>query len=281
MALGTVQYGMTYGLNNKQGVPSDLEVKDILNRAFESGIKILDTAPAYGNAEERIAKYSGNKFKIVTKFSNVNSAKDFNGQINQSLKNLNTSSVFGYIAHNPDQLLQNKWLWNILGEFKIDGKVEKVGYSLYTTEQLERLLEDDMIPDLIQIPYSLLDRKFEPYFSCLKGLGTEIHTRSTFLQGLYFMSPSMLPSKLYPLRNVIQDLHSYCLDNNLEIGALALNFVYNNSLIDHIVVGVDSLNQLNENLSLISTSILTDHLLNFIDQIIIKDKELLNPANWN
>ena len=49
--LGTAQFGLDYGINNQNGKVSDKDVDQILNYAFESGIKELDTASSYGNSE--------------------------------------------------------------------------------------------------------------------------------------------------------------------------------------------------------------------------------------
>ena len=66
--------------------------------------------------------------------------------------------------HNIDELIENKNNWKKLLKFKQNGKIEKIGYSLYEPKELIDLLNLDIIPDIIQIPFSLLDRKFEPYF---------------------------------------------------------------------------------------------------------------------
>ena len=52
LVLGMVQLGLNYGINNRRGKPSKGESFSILDRAFEGGIRIFDTAAAYGNAEE-------------------------------------------------------------------------------------------------------------------------------------------------------------------------------------------------------------------------------------
>ena len=67
ISLGSAQWGLKYGINNIQGIPSDNELKKILNVANINGIKMLDTAQSYGNSELRIGRYNENRFKIVTK----------------------------------------------------------------------------------------------------------------------------------------------------------------------------------------------------------------------
>ncbi|MDB4129586.1 aldo/keto reductase, partial [Flavobacteriaceae bacterium] len=72
LMLGTVQFGIDYGINNKDGVPSIKEVFEILDFAYNNGVRFLDTAEAYGDSQSVIGKFhlqNNNKFKIVTKFS--------------------------------------------------------------------------------------------------------------------------------------------------------------------------------------------------------------------
>jgi len=280
ITLGTVQFGINYGISNQHGVPSDTELKTIFKVAKSSGIQQLDTAKAYGNAEERIGELSNSKFDIITKFPNVASEKELEIALSESLHKLNVSSIYGYLAHNADVLIQKPSLWKVLLEAKKEGKIKKIGYSLYTPEQLERLLDLNCIPDLVQLPYSILDRKFEKQLSILKQLGTEVHVRSVFLQGLYFMNPNKLPEKLQPLQDSLQELKNLCIENNVSVGGLALNYVISNPNIDKVVMGVETAAQLQQNIQMVLDWKADFGLFSKIEAIEIKDKSLLNPVNW-
>ncbi len=280
ITLGTVQFGIQYGISNTHGVPSDSELESIFSVASELGIKQLDTAKAYGNAEERIGKLSNSEFDIITKFPNVDSEKDLELALSESLQMLNISSIYGYLAHNADVLIQNPSLWEVLLEAKKEDKIKKIGYSLYTPEQLERLLYLNCIPDLVQLPYSILDRKFEKQLSILKQLGTEVHVRSVFLQGLYFMNPNKLPEKLQPLQDSLLELKNLCIENNVSVGEVALNYVISNPNIDKLVIGIETAEQLRENINLVTNWKSNNALFSKIEAIEIKDKSLLNPVNW-
>ena len=280
ITLGTVQFGMQYGISNKYGVPSNSELESIFSLAGKLGIQQLDTAKAYGNAEERIGRLNNFRFDVVTKFPKVNSKEDLELALSESLQKLNVASVYGYLAHNADNLIQNSSLWKVLLEAKKEGKISKIGYSLYTPDQLELLLDLNCIPDLVQIPYSILDRKFERQLSILKQLGTEVHVRSVLLQGLYFINPNELPEKLKPLQNSLIELKNLCVQDNVSVGEVALNYVISNPNIDKIVIGIETAEQLKENVSLVTNWKLNNTLFSKIEDIEIKDKSLLNPVNW-
>jgi aryl-alcohol dehydrogenase-like predicted oxidoreductase len=280
LALGTVQFGIPYGINNQTGVPDDTTLSGILELAHKSGIRLLDTAVAYGNSEERIAALSKREFNIVSKFSEVKNKIEFQIILKASLKKLNKEHLYGYISHNANNLIQFPIIWEELVRSRDELKeVEKIGYSLYTVEQLEQLLNMGFIPDLVQLPYSLLDRKFESFLPELKKMNVEVHIRSVFLQGLYFMDPNQLPIKLLPLQSTLIYLNTLCERFETSIGCLALNHVYKNPQIDFVVIGVDSNLQLAQNLNIINEDLDSD-LVNLVNEISVSNPELLNPGNW-
>ena len=73
IALGSVQFGLNYGINNKQGQLSLDSVREILLMAYELGINTLDTAEGYGNSEEVIGFTNQNDFNIISKLPNLQS----------------------------------------------------------------------------------------------------------------------------------------------------------------------------------------------------------------
>lgn len=280
IALGTVQFGITYGINNKSGVPDDKELSSIFKLANNVGIKILDTAQSYGNAEERIGELAEDNFKVITKFKNLESSFPFYDDLNMSLKKLNVNSLYGYMAHDADGLIENPTWWKGMKILKDNGLIQKIGYSLYSISQLDLLISKQLIPDIIQVPYNILDKRFEPYFFNLKEMGVEIHTRSVFHQGLYFMKPEKLPSKLSSFLPIIHKLNIFSKEFGVPIGAIALKYVLHNPHIDKVVVGVDSVLQLKQNTQLLELAELPNQLINEINSIIIEDKNLLSPTNW-
>ena len=67
IALGSVQFGLDYGISNVSGQVSFKEVEKILKLAKESSIETLDTSSGYGNSEKVLGSVGVNDFKIVTK----------------------------------------------------------------------------------------------------------------------------------------------------------------------------------------------------------------------
>lgn len=247
LALGTVQFGLDYGISNTIGKTSGDEVIKILNTASQFGINTIDTARAYGDSETVLGKNNITYFNIVSKFpKSVTTTQTLIESLNETLNHLKINSLYGYMAHDADSLLKNDYLWDELLSLKDKGIVKKIGYSLYDTEQLDALLSKKYLPQIVQVPYNFLDRRFENYFIELKALNCEIHTRSAFLQGLFFLNPSKLDPFFEPVKALLIELKNK-LNDNKSIASFLLRFVLKNKNVDKVVFGVTSNNELLDN----------------------------------
>ena len=279
IALGTVQWGLDYGISNTHGIPSDEVLNSIFALANKAGINMFDTAAQYGEAEKRVGQFSNLEHKIVTKIGDFSTNKCLNQHLDSSFNHLQRQNIYGCLFHDVDELINNTDLWRELLVYKEEGRINKIGYSLYEPQELFDLLEAGLHPDIVQLPYSILDRKFEPYFDLLKNKGVEIHVRSVFLQGLYFKNPEQLSNKLSILKSVLSELQNISKQNNLDISELCLDFIRQNCKIDYAVIGVESEDQLREVSQVKNCNLNWDIILETLDSYNIK-KELLNPSNW-
>lgn len=271
LVLGTVQFGCHYGINSA-GRPDEKAVSLILNEAFSLGIKTLDTSSAYGNAEEILGNCRTNRFNVVSKFPR--GAATVAEKFNQSLSLLKRKSLYGYLIHHFEVYKNNPAVWDEFRKLRDNGSVEKVGFSLYEPSELDMLLKNNVDFNLLQIPYNLFDRKFEPYFQNLHQQGVEIQVRSTFLQGLFFKDRNSLPQKLLPLKPYLEELDGYSAKSGLTVSQIALNYNLQNPCIDGVLIGVDNVAQLKENINSIKDVQITFN-------INVNEKDLLSPVNWN
>lgn len=280
LVLGTVQFGLNYGINNQAGQVSQSEVKAILKVAHSNGINTLDTSSAYGNSEfilgEAFALDVAN-FRIVSKYPQSN--RCVRDVFNDSLFHLHQSKLYGYLVHHFEYYQSHSKIWDEMCCLRDEGKIEKIGFSLYTVSQLQYLLDRNVAFDILQFPYNILDRQFDPYLRDLKRDGVEIHTRSAFLQGLFFKDVNSLGVKLLPLKSCLENIHDYCEKNELSVEQFTLNYVASNPFIDGVLIGVDSHEQLEANINALQCSIRQKDMA-FISSIEIENCELLNPLNW-
>lgn len=282
LILGTVQFGLPYGINNPNGkLISEAEVYRILQRAISYGINVLDTAAGYGASESRIGRFQRDQqlFKIITKFSKTES-ENWEKSLQNSLERMNMNIVDTVMFHSYQAFLENKKNLSEIVESAKGRLFKKMGVSVYNNEELSGLKEVEEV-DVVQLPFNLLDNEHQrgEILKELKNSGKEIHTRSCFLQGLFFMEEKNIPEILEPLKPWVKQIKNIAKENNIEPGHLALQYALNKNYIDSVLFGIDSLKQLDQNIRW-ATQKLPQEIHLEIDKIKVPDPKLLNPSQW-
>ncbi len=271
LALGTAQFGLDYGINNPRGKIPKKEVFEILSFALKNGVDTLDTAYNYGDAEKVIGewisklKVKSEKLKVISKVPKVTDTGSVSDWLLQSLKMLNIRQLYGYLFHDFESFRKNHATLQHLQQFKLNGLVKKIGFSLYYPSELDYLFKHNVGFDLVQVPYNILDQRFASYFPELKKKGIEVHVRSVFLQGLLFKKPDELIKQFMKIKPKLIKLNQLAQKLNIPLSAVCLNFTAFNKNIDKIVIGVNSIENLKENLN----------TLRFINKLKSAYKELL------
>lgn len=252
LSLGTVQFGLDYGIANKDGKPNDKEVNAIITYLYNNGLNVFDTAMSYGNSEERIGKVfkqMDNLF-IVSKISSKSFLENAEEEIESSLVKLNANSLFGLLLH--DNILLNNWnkeCKTILERLIYKGIVKNFGVSIYSSEEFNKALENSDIK-FIQIPFNIFDLRAvnEKWLERAKEKGKLIFIRSIFLQGLLLMDKEEIPLKLLNARDNLKKFEKLALKFNMTKSELALSFVDNVAKDSILLFGCDNLIQGKENL---------------------------------
>ncbi len=151
LGLGTVKFGRNQGVKypNAFAIPEDKHILELLGKAQDLGINLLDTAPAYGNSEERLGKLLKNhrsEWVIVTKvgeeFINGESTYNFTKEhtemsVKRSLKRLNTDYLDVVLVHSDGNDVYNIEHFGILetlADLKQQGWIRSFGMSTKTIE---------------------------------------------------------------------------------------------------------------------------------------------------
>lgn len=248
LALGTAQFGLAYGLNNRVGQPSLAAVAEVLAAARAAGLTLLDTAAAYGNSENRLGELADSDFAIVTKVG-AGPPAVVTEQLTASLARLRRPSVYGVLFHAFGPLRDNPAAWQALQAARAAGQARRVGVSLYHPHEAEWLLAENLDFDLVQLPYNVFDQRFGPLLPQLAARGVEVHVRSAFLQGLLLREPTDLPPFFQPLGPKLTQLRTLATEAGVPLPALLLLFAAAAPGVARAVVGVDSVANLRENLA--------------------------------
>ena len=275
LGLGTVQFGQAYGVSNTRGQVSRAEASAILARAAEAGIKVLDTAANYGEAENVLAALDTAPFRIVTKTAPVkNGVEVVVARARQSAQALKADTLLVHAAADLDQ----PGLWPALQLLKTEGVFRKIGISTYFTDNPVALAKR-FRPDVMQLPFSLLDQRLlqDGSLARLKDMGVEIHARSLFLQGLMLMQPGDLPPHLQGAAPHLTHLRARLVEAGSTPLAAALGFVLLRPEIDTALMGVTAQNELDE---IVSAAALPLPAIDW-SAFALDDERVLTPSLWN
>lgn len=284
LALGTVQFGLPYGVANQAGQVSREEAGAILDHAASAGLNTLDTAIAYGQSEQRLGEIGVGQWQIISKLPAIpESCGDVPGWVQQSvsgsLQRLGIKRLGGLLLHRPHQLLERdgQVLYAALERLKQEGVVEKIGISIYDPQELDALMPRYQF-DLVQAPFNVLDRRMitSNWLTKLKQAGTEVHVRSVFLQGLLLMDALDRPTRFKKWQKFWDVWHQWLAANRLSSLQASLGFALAQTEIDRVIVGVDTVRQLQGILSAADAPAPSLPV-----ELNCEDIDLINPSRWN
>lgn len=288
LGLGTVQLGVDYGISNQDGKTSLQEAAKVLEIAAHNNVRVIDTAAQYGTSEVVLGKCLSvpHRFFIVTKVPKFPShpityadIQWMNDIFEQSLLKLRQKSIYGIMVHSAEDLFAENGhlIMETMLAFKKRGLVQKVGVSVYTGDEIDRILDQYPI-DLIQLPINVFDQRLlqTRHLHKLKQANVEIHARSVFLQGLLLMHPEQLPSYFDRFKPHICDYQQFIQRQGLSPIQAALMFVHELKEIDHVICGVNNSQQLQEILNCLQGPASEVDFSSFA----VNDPGLLNPSYW-
>lgn len=286
LALGTAQFGMAYGIANRYGQVSLDEVRAILELAYKSGITTLDTAISYGDSESCLGQVGVEGWQIITKLPPLSQQNIEGLTICQWVKNacltscnrLKVKQLYGLLLHRSQDLLEPRGaeLYEALRAVKAAGWVQKIGVSIYSPEELEQIYHRFPVA-LVQAPFNGLDRRLKKsgWLTKLKEDGVEVHARSIFLQGLLLLSPETRPRQFDRWSNLWQELGTWMQQAGISPLQACLGAVFHEPWFDRILIGVDSVQQLQEILSTLQA-----RLPHWPEELSFDDLDLIDPRHW-
>jgi aryl-alcohol dehydrogenase-like predicted oxidoreductase len=284
LALGTVQFGTSYGaFGDPAQVPVE-EASSVLDRAFAAGIDTLDTAGAYGSAESVLgALRASDRFRIVTKIHTLaNEADPVSGaekSIEASLRSLKAQQLSGLMFHNAADILSPHGddLWRVVEAARAQGLVGKIGASVYSPAEADAVLKRFEI-DLVQLPFSVFDQRAATsgLLERLAARGVEVHVRSAFLQGFALSSLDSLPPHLAAYAPHLALFQGKAKEANLTPLEAAIGFALAQAGVDRVVVGVRSEKDLIEIIQSASRTWTFPDLSNCASN----DLSFINPSQW-
>ena len=158
------------------------------------------------------------------------------------------------------------------------GLVNKLGVSIYETKELN-LIFKKFTPNIIQLPINIIDRRFleKKIILKLRKMKIQIQARSIFLQGILTKDPETLKSlkKNKRLYEFILSLYNWCAKKNFDLKEACLLFIKEQKSINFLTIGIESLEELKQNLSSLSKNKNFD-----LNRFVSKNKKIIDPRKW-
>ena len=245
LALGSVQFGLAYGIAGRGKAVAEDEVRRICEAAAARGVDCVDTAAGYGDIEQRIAALAPqSQFSFVSKIPAVperDGVAFVRESVARSIERLG-SRLRALMFHRQEDLAgeSGAQLWEAAFE-AVEGKDIAIGVSAYEPQALAQLAARFPLR-MAQLPCNAFDQRI----AALDVPGIEVHLRSAFLQGLLLQDTAFAAKKLPCAVPAVRHWQSWCGDHGLEplVAALAIvKGLDRSGQFTHCVVGVESAGQ--------------------------------------
>ena len=292
-ALGTVQFGMDYGIRGQKRPSIDDAIK-MLDHATQNGITNIDTANAYGTAEDVIGEFLGlhtirrDMLTIISKcrpniLDRCPEERYYTvvrENLLDTLSRLHTDHLDVYLYHSSRYVYEDGMI-DALEQLKKEGYVKKIGVSVYGSDEAKKCIERTNV-DLMQLPYSIFDQRMlhEGVFDLARGRDIQIHSRSAFIQGLILMREDEVPPFLHGARPILRKIDVICQQYGISRIELAMGFVACQDAISHLVFGVDDIEQLKEDIRLSAHPLPREMVTEIAKGFMDLQTDIVMPSLW-
>ena len=253
LALGTAQWGDSYGVTNARGALTDADVAAVVEEALTRGVSMADThrttdpRHGYGRALSRLRPWAS-RFRITTKvFGGPSADLPALAQLEATLEELGVPAVHACLVHDWSSLsdAEASSVAEALAEAAHQGLAARVGVSAYDAAELERAERFFGRLGAVQVPASPVDQRLRrsPVTARLAAAGTEVQVRSVFLKGL-LLDPSAGTGLCdHP---DVRAFHRFCEEHGADPLAACLSFTRSLPWAGPVVVGVTSAAELSQ-----------------------------------
>lgn len=291
LMLGTVQFGLPYGIANTHGQPSYETARDILACAFDGGVRCLDTAPGYGESEAVLGRAMAelgiaDRMTVVSKTPHLADGQSLadverflEDHLRESLQRLQLEQLPVLLVHREE----NAAYLPAVQRMKDKGLVGHIGVSTMTPAMTARLIADGEV-EAIQIPTNMLDQRFRRMG--LLGMARDkriaLFIRSIYLQGLIVMPEADILPELAEVIPVRRRLAALAEEAGMAISELAMRYVMALEGVTCTIVGVETLQQMQENIAIFARGPLDSALCAAIEAAVPDLPEhIIVPFHWS
>jgi len=299
LGIGTVQFGIDYGINNKTGQVPYSDILKIFETALRNRANFIDTSRVYGTSEENIGR-ALNEIDAVDDFilcTKLDISEDYYeqsdkavlGEVKDSL--YKSMEFFGvetlplYLLHRPEhRTFRDGLIWSFLKEEVSKGTIGHLGVSIARGPSEAIACFEDPAVEAIQIPYNVFDARWDRagVLAYASERGIAVFNRSSYLQGLLLMPIEEVPEHVSESIRYKKSLNRIAAEAGLNVKEMVLRYVFSVREIASTIIGIDSQAQFEENLWIYEKGPLDGELIKRIKEAFGEVPEyIVNPFLWN
>ena len=184
------------------------------------------------------------------------------------------------LAHSASLYLEESFHKDLRSLMEVNS-ISKSGVSLYTENEIKKIIDSDFKPDIIQLPLNILDARFyhNDILKQLTQIGIEIHARSVFLQGLFYLHISEIKTRFSDALPYLEKLKSIAIDYGITLAELSLLWVTGLEEVSKVIIGVDKIGHLKAHLDTLSKQV-NSSVFEEALAINYNNENILNPSLW-
>ena len=285
LGLGTVQFGLPYGVANGGTEVEAATIEDVLVTARAVGVTVIDTAAQYGASEARLGAADLSGFTVVTKTPRLAELNPDQAEsavlagAHQSLAKLGIRRLDALLVHNAADLLgpAGDAIHAALIKLRATGVARRIGVSVYDGDEIDCLLSRYSV-DIVQLPVNVFDQRLVRggQIAALQAAGIAVHARSAYLQGLLLMTPDTLPAPLGRFGVSLARFRDAARTQGVTAQQAALGWVRDLAGIEVVLVGAIDSCQLAETERAFREAPTFD-----ASTLVQIDPDLLDPRRWS
>lgn len=294
LSLGTVQFGLPYGLPDKKGnlpIMDELEALKVLREAFRAGINFIDTARNYGTSEAVIAralKHAPDDVVLATKLAPLSPEMDHDilvktakASIEASRRTLDREVIDLLQIHNATpELMAREELLDVFDEARSKERIRFQGATTYGREAAEFAVAHGFW-HTVQVEFNLLNQTLLPVLDEAEKNGVGVIVRSALMKGALVIDPEALPDNLKPLGDKIRQIPGLVENEPKQsLAQIALGFVLAHEAVSTVICGVMSTEQLEDNLSATTQAPWSAEQLEMARSLNLGESALTDPRQW-
>lgn len=236
----------------KNGKIDRQKAKELIYHAINQGVNFIDTAYLYGDSETFLGEilqgeYKG-RVKLSTKLPTINVRKyeDMEEILDEQLKRLQRDSIDYYLIHAVDLKAMNRLFKKDLAKFlkkaQSEGKIKHVGFSYHGPKEEFPNLIDAYDWDVVMVQYNYFDENIQ---ASVEG----IEYAASKDMGIFIMEPLKGGILAGKMPGEAEEIFKKA-NPNKSNAQWAMEWVLNNRNVTCVLSGMNSFEQLDENLEI-------------------------------